>query len=440
MTRLAIITLACIAFVANSTDAAPPYKDDPAIIKRIKALPANTGWYLPKVKALHDGKSVNRPTARDYSNKMPYMEDRHTAFYCGGGHAHRRYNDAWEFHLGSNTWHLLFPAEGGDQGKTKGGWFVMGQLIRDPKKKLTEKQKQNKQRLHDWWKKHMVLRDGYLQTHRGGGFMTSHTWDGITYDPLTRKLLWAGGHNKTDDWMIHAMFQPGYTPQRHDEFIKKIKAKVRLGELSNMWYFDFEKKRWFRQSNKGYKPATTGGGATFHYIPDLKKSLYHSAIYRRTATALYDGVNNKWIKLKPNGMTVGQLRKNDLAPRSEQQVAYSEQHKQLVAVIQDKTYAYDVRKNTWRKLKEGSRHSAHDARTVFDYDSANDRFILMFPRKNLLRAYSLKTNTWETLKPKGDAFKSARYDPGRGYYDPRLNVFVCIQGDRTWVYRYGNGK
>ena len=90
-------------------------KDDPAVVKMLAELDEGCSLLLPPVKHMYQGKPYeasgrNSPYARDYTTKMVYAPERQTAFYAGGNHGHGRTNDVWEYHLGSNTWHLLFPA------------------------------------------------------------------------------------------------------------------------------------------------------------------------------------------------------------------------------------------------------------------------------------------------------------------------------------------
>ena len=447
-----LITLNMLAFFATVASAgeAPtfPYKDDPAIVRTLAGLGENTARFLPRPTAWQGKTNMSahkkwpryQPIHRDYSNKMPYMPDRKTGFYCGGGHAHRRYNDAWEYHLGSNTWFRLVPPVGGDQGKHKGAWFVCGRISRNPKTTLNEKEKKQLDALRVWWKKYMVVEDGYLQTRGGGGFMTSHTWDGITYDPVAKKLLWAAGGHKGNDVNCHVILSDDFSPETYPAKLAAFRKTLKP-VTSNMWMFDFAKNRWVRSFHDGPYVPTASGGAFMQYIPEIKKSLYYHAHGRSPMMQSYDSAANKWQAVAPNGgRSIGALVKAKLAPKQEQQVAYSAKHKVLVAVVEKDTFTYDVLKDVWARVDAPRDLVAHDAKTIFDYDRANDVFTLIQAGRKKGQgaawAFSLPEKKWEPLKPKG-GLPYAKWDPGAGFYHPEHNVFVVCLGNRVWVYRYG---
>ena len=154
----------------------------------------------------------------------------------------------------------------------------------------------------------------------------------------------------------------------------------------------------------------------------------------------YDAINEKWEELKPNGgKSIAQLFRDKLCPGSEQQTAYSPQHKKMVAVLGIETFVYDIVKNEWSKSE--ATHAflrSSDADSVFAYDSAADVFLLCNPRSGTLGGYSLKTDAWQQLVPKGDAMPKPPYCVGKGYYDPTFNVLVIQPAytDRMWVYRH----
>jgi len=103
--------------LASISEAAPPCDDDPQIVELLRGLGDSTAASLPfdRDNAAHTGRSGN-----DYSMRMAYAPDRQTALYAGGNHNDGRRNDCWEYHLGSNSWHRLFPDEGGDHYLLKG--------------------------------------------------------------------------------------------------------------------------------------------------------------------------------------------------------------------------------------------------------------------------------------------------------------------------------
>lgn len=426
-----------------------PYRDDPKVVERLDALKPGEAMFLPAPTAWGDGRNLGDhlkwprtgPVHRDYSNRMIFMQDRQTAFYCGGGHAHRRYNDAWEYHLGSNTWIRLLPADGGDQGKIKGGWFVCQKLIRDPHAKLTGKEQDALENIREWFSEYMTIRDGYVQTKTtGAGFMTSHNWEGVTYDPNTRQILHAAGHAKPDDWQCYFLLMGKHTPDNFREKLAEFEKTLKPA-TSQMWVFDFQQNRWLRAHHEGEYVATQGGGSFMKYIPDLKKSVYYQSHGRDPKMMFYDSVANRWTPVHPNGSRpLGRLIHQDgHAPLQEQQVAYSPRHRKLVAVIGQATHVYDIDANAWSRIPGERSLEAHDARTIFVYDGNSDAFLLLRsgrePGEGALNAMTLTDGKWRKINPTGP-LPHARWSPGQGFYHPGHNVLVCHLPGRVWVYRH----
>lgn len=430
-----------------------PYQDDPAVIEQLNSLRPGEAMFLPAPKAWGEGKDLGShpkwprtgPVHRDYSNRLIYVPDRRTAFYCGGGHAHRRYNDAWEYHLGGNTWVRLLPADGGDQGKIKSGWFVCQKLIRDPHAKLTAKEQEALENIRQWFKDHVTIKDGYIQTKTtGAGFMTSHNWEGVTYDPNVKQILHAAGHAKPDDWQCYFLLLGQHTPDNFHEELARFVQTLRPA-TSQMWVFDFHKNRWLPAYHDGEYVATRGGGSFMKYIPDLKRSIYYQAHGRDPKMMFYDGAVKRWSRVEPNGdASLRQLiHEDELAPRQEQQVAYSSRHRKLVAVIGRATHVYDIDANAWSRLPGDRSLEAHDARTIFAYDSNSDTFLLAKAGRakgeGALFAMSLTDGKWREIQPKGP-LPYARWSPGQGFYHPEHNVLVCHLPGRVWVYRHADSN
>ena len=183
------VPITFLAFAPIICDADERYQDDPAIVNQLRDLAPFSSHVLPKVKVdcgdvTHYGIERFGPGQRDYCNKMPYAADRGTALYAGGNHqVPHRMNDVWEYHLGSNTWHLLYGPDGGNPGKHKSAYFLTSRtLVRDPDKKLSVKEEEQIAAYRDWWDENIVLRDGHLTTKPGGPIMPAHTWDAFCYD------------------------------------------------------------------------------------------------------------------------------------------------------------------------------------------------------------------------------------------------------------------
>jgi hypothetical protein len=422
-------------------------KDDPSITKQLQALGDRAALVLPKLNVragdltMH---SVDRfgPGQRDYCNKMAYAPERQTALYAGGNHqVPHRMNDVWEYHLGSNTWHLLYAPDGGNPGKHKGAYFLTSRtLVRKPDTVLTDKQKKQINDYRGWWSQHVVFKDGHLTTTRGGPIMPAHTWDGFCYDASTRKLLWGMGAQGAAQLTTHAY----YTDKPIEALNKQADASY-----TPMWMFDPAAKRWTHYRTDKKRAALRGMGATMVYLPDRKQSLWYVAAQNVSPAAfemwLFNGRQDSWMELKPNGgQSISTLAtKLKIAPMSEQQAAYSPKHRKLVAVLKNDTFVYDLSKNTWSKASTDQRIYGHDAKSVFVYDRHADVFLLAFPpdgrgKQLRLAAFSLATNKWELIEAEGPAIPEPKYGGHMGYYDPQHNVLM-IQArytDRVWVYRH----
>jgi hypothetical protein len=452
--------LSCaLTLAGESTAPAPkPYKDDPAIVAILKGLGEGECRYLPAMKTAGEGMEKVRgfkkrgPDVRDYGNKLAYAPDRETAMYCGANHGTpHRINDASEYHLGSNTWHLLCPP-GTDARRLRGFQNKAKKLQKavaagkDVEKNKAELAK-IRERIKAWYAG-VTVKDGYLQDRANGGpIQPWHTWDGLCYDQVAKCMMWAV--LDTDVTEAKRRVQVGktrayarITGQDPEKLVAQLKPS------SSMYMFDPAKGRWRRQMGKGPFPFMRGMGGSLNYIPDVKKTIWYCAAQNVTpndfAMWAYDAGTNTWKDLKPNGgksirsLVFGSKQ----APTGEVQMAYSSKHKKLVAVSKAGTWAYDIAGNAWKKMCEEEENKAHDARTVFVYDDNADVFLLLnapdpWGSKRVLRAYDLADNKWTTVTPKGTMFVRRKYCGNAGYYDPRHNVFVVYGStEKIWVYRH----
>jgi hypothetical protein len=423
----------------------PPYRDDPAITQLLDTLVDRTSLLLPPVNVDAGGLTMHGvdkfgPGQRDYCNRMAYATDRQTALYAGGNHqVPHRMNDVWEYHLGSNTWHLLYEPDGGNAGQHKAAYFLTSRtLVAKPDTTLTDEQQKQIDDYRDWWSKHVMFRDGHLTTTRGGPIMPAHTWDAFCYDERAGKLLWGMGASPAAQLTTHAYF----TGQTLTDLEQQTDAAY-----TPMWMFDPVAKRWlhYRSSNK--LAELRGMGATMTYLPDLGTSVWYVAAQNVSPPAfemwLFDAVADQWTELKPNGgKSISTLAtKEHVAPMAEQQTAYSPKHRKLVAVLGHETFVYDVPADEWSKVNTDERIYGHDAHSVFAYDSRADVFLLAYApdgrgKELQLAAFSLATNRWELIEPNRPP--AIQYGGYTGYYDPRHNTFV-VQGrysNRVWVYRH----
>jgi len=444
---LAAVVAVCVtAAHAKEPATAPLYEDDPAVVKMLAHLGEGASLVLPPVKHVRDGKPVSGrgrsgPYARDYTNMMVWAPDRQTALYAGGNHGGGRTNDVWEFHLGSNTWHNLFPAEGRDHARFK--WTLMFApriFARNPDYTLTEKQQKEWNACKEWWKENVSLQNGWYLTKGGGPLLVGHTWDTLVYEPNTKRMIHGtGAYCAAAAWIEHKF------SGRPLEAVRAESGKTPDGTpYRTMWFFDPAARKWIPYASKSNLAVLRGMGASMTYIPDWKKVVYYVAAQNVTPTAAYmrtwDPIKDQWAEIKPNGgKSIYELAFTlKVAPTSEQQMAYSPTHRTLVAVLKSSTYAFSIDNKEWSKLNEAIPFMAHDAQTIFAYDSADDVFLLADPRNNRLAAFDLKTNKWDTITPEGPGMPKPPYCVGKGYYDPLHNVLVVQSAYKgsMWVYRH----
>lgn len=410
------------------------YQDDPTIVSAIAKLGDNQSIYLPMVKV--DGK-VFSPKHRDFSNKMPWAADRKTALYAGGSHQTYRANDVWEFHLGSNRWHRLFAADGGNHAFLKYTLYsgAVKKWRKDLNAKLSQKDQDKFTKAKRWWHKNIVLKDGHITTQAGGPIMPSHTWDAFTYDSRTKKLIWGNGAHPGGSAFYHAMLSG--SP------LEQVRSQID-SSYTPMWMFDLTRKSWIHYKTSGPRPTFRGMGATMQYLADIGQSIWYVAAKNVNPHAFemwkFDALADEWAQLKPNGgksiYTLAVVEGS--APLAEQQVAYDQQSKTLVAVRGSEAFTYKVDTNTWTKVATDKRIDAHDAKSVFAFDEKNHLFLLANPKHSVpLAAFSLKTNQWQPITPDGPAVPNKKHGPPRGYYDPKFNVFVIDDSKgQIWLYRY----
>ncbi len=216
----------------------PPYKNDPAIVQQLQSLGDNAAMVLPiKVAGLEGGWERNDwlgtgPFTRAYCVKMAYVPDRKTAFYCGQDHNLPHFNDCWEFHLGSATWHCLSTPDGGDCAGPS-AWPGDIKKEQDPRKRKAIEDKQCA-----WMETYVKFENGYLQTKNNDGPVFGwHTWDGLAYDPRVGRVFWA----ELDDDETQLSYLKTYCQVLGKDFEAK---KKNLKPGTGMWSFDPGTKRW----------------------------------------------------------------------------------------------------------------------------------------------------------------------------------------------------
>lgn len=440
--------LALVTASAALSQEIVPYQDDPAILAILQKLDDNSSATLPAKK----GRSSS-----DYSLRMAYVSDRQTAMYAGGNHNNGQMNDCWEYHLGSNTWHQLHPAEGGDHqfmkdvvehrmneakgaarkdGKTIDTLEQYKQYLSAANAKLLD------ERIVSWWKENVVIRDGMVATRMGGPIMTSHTWDGIDYDPVHKRMVWVSGAGPHCDTAgFHAMVNG----------LPRAEVEAKMDKTyTPTWFFEPKAGKWlrYRKPAAGPCPQIRGFGQSLVWLPDRKVFLWYIAAYNVSPPSLqmwsWDPTRDVWQELKPNGgKSIADLvdRKSGCAPPEEQVIRYSPKQKKAYGFRGSAVYAYDVDKNEWSKVCADPRIAAHDAHTGIAYDSVNDVFI--YTRKDAqkeqvkLAIFIPATNTWETPEIRGPALPDPQYAYLKCFFHPVHNVYVIATGTSpVWVYRY----
>ncbi len=447
---LAVLCAWACPVLSGEKDFPQPYKDDSKVIAKLKGVGARTGLMLGKFKVMpadagkYHSTLKNGPGVRNFCNKMVYAPDRGAAMYCGANHGvPHLLNDVWEYHLGSNTWHMICPP-GND-------YRVFRKLQERAKKDAAFREKEFSKRARKWWET-CEVKDGYLGAKKNGGpVFPRHTWDGVTYDERTKQLYWA---------VLDGPFLKSKT-KWYAKYTGRDEAKL-LAQLkpgSTMYIYDDTKKRWRLQQNEGPAPVMRGMGGTLVYLPDVRKTIWYVSATNRVpqdhAMWSYDAKTNKWERLMSSSKvrSLAMKAKPQQAPRSEVQAAYSMKHKKIVAVQAKGTYIYDVTANTWKRGADTPGYG-HDAHSVFAYDSNADAFLLYskahWRRKGKwnVYAYDLAKDKWETVKVQGKAPPDDTKTGWRGYgyagyYDPGHNALVLYQegiAPGIYVYRHAAKK
>jgi hypothetical protein len=374
----------------------PPLAPDPEVTGILDGLGDNSLAVLPATRVAGEFNDLARlfqldkrgPMGRDFTIKMVWAPERRRALFCGANHGSpHRLNDCWEFDLAANTWQLLYAPDYNDS--------------------RNERQFNSK----------VLLKDGVIQTERGGPVHVAHTWWQLTYDPVRKRLLWM-------------CCWPGQG--RLHEIYKFPQADLYPGPP--LWSFDPARKQWELLKSTPPHPGYAIG-TWLEYVPDLGGSLFQGRW-------LFLSSDNSWKQLAPKGDS------QDF-PTIEAVLAYDPANHVLVAhkgtpeIYRDRkgdptkrTWQYDVRANSWkltRESKEGP--NGHDAWTPFGYDPVGQVVLVCdLLDQGKFWAYSVRDNQWTLLKPRGAELP--KLERVCGYFDPAQNVFVINSSRTTVVYRY----
>jgi hypothetical protein len=389
--------------------AAPPYRDRPAVADRIRSVrPGHAAELDPAEMAgpgLDHWRDVHYrqgPGGRDHSVKMAYSPGRRTAFYCGANRtAPHRLNDAWEYHLGSNTWHLLAPPDGDDPAAVVGpdGSLASGAA--------GEKFVRNSVR----------LRDGRLLAPGGGPLAPLHTWDGLACNDASGLALWcAPGSGIRPDQLeaaYGAMAGLGAA---------QVRARLTPG-LGDLWSFDPVARGWHRYACRGCAPRMAAG-ASLTWLPDRKRALCYCPGDR--SLWLFDPAQGSWEQVPARGGD---------RPGAGLLSAYSPRDRRLLCLHGRETWVFDFEGGSWARLTTDARNRADSSTSVLGYDPAADRFVLYQSgaAADRVRSLSLSAGLWRTSTTEGTP-----EPPGvrpQGYFDPDHGVLVICHGLRVWVCR-----
>ena len=396
--RRELTTAVLLTVLGASAPAGEPGKVEPVLapdqelLARIEALPDNTWLKLPPVKVTGDlacvdamnWKSMRQrgPYGRDFSGKAAWMPDRKRALYAGGGHNVLPLNDVWEYDLAANTWVCLYGSDTPAQGQKV-----------------------------DWMKQNLVVRDGALQTRRGGPPRLSHSFDGLNYDPDRRVAF-------MPESLRGAVFVDAKTVAEAlgaDEFARWKPAPFFLT-------FDPWTRKW------GYLTENVpkcGRDPSARYIAHLKSWWVSSG----GAVGLYDPAagTSKALSAKGGGGGYGSSTVYD--PDTRNVVVTTPHDKDGFA----RTWLYSPDADSWKLVQPKAPAGGCSASGYFDYDSKSKRCVLFSVRlKPAFWLYDAAANEWTPVETAGEAPASGA---SIGYYDPERDVVVHYNSRDVYVCR-----
>ena len=384
---------------ARQTAIRPALDDDPAVLARLAALPAGHGAVLGEARLVGDFNDTARrfnlhqtgPRGRDYSLKMAWAPQRGRALFAGANHGQpHRLNDVWEFDLGALSWVLLYPPD----------------LPRD-----------NAQLGKD--ASDVVVRDGVVQTRRGGPAILGHTWWGLTWDAARERLLWMNVWVTKPEKLIE---QLGGDPDTRYKGLP-------------LWSFDPQRGQWTLLRSEGPAPRSMFGGL-LEYIEPLGGSVWHANNWQSRGTWVFASQQNTWRNLAANAES-GDF--NRQAPGAEQVGYYDPQRKLLVVQRGRATFHFDVASAQWTRVRDEGKESdavpnGHDAHSAFVHDPVSGEGLFVDLRNGALWAYQPASHDWRRLTVQGEALPDGRRR--LVYFDADHGVLTVIDGRRVWAYRH----
>lgn len=366
-----------------------------SVLDSIMALPVNHGMHLGRAKVVGPFNDVARrfnlhntgPQLRDYSLKMVWAPERRRALYAGANHASpHRLNDVWEFDLAAMAWVLLYAPD------NPRGYLDLGSDYSD-----------------------VAFQDGVLVTTRGGPAVIGHTWSGITYDPVGRKMLFMSTWGTDQDSAVTSLGGDPSTRYRGPP----------------LWAFDPESRKWTAiKTPKPYPVAPYG--AMLEWVPEFGGAIWHMNNWRMKATWLFDPSAMRWTDLRANGNRAAFAAQ---AP-SRELVGYHDPARQLVIARQAATtYHFDTAKAAWSKRNENKDvPRGYDGHNVFYHDPVSGHGLLVDLPSKSLWSYDPESQDWKMLTPDGDPMPNGK--KMLAYMDQARNVLVVVDDVQVWVFRY----
>jgi len=355
----------------------------------IESLDDHTGAMLPPARIVGEfgpiakalGLDRHGPQGRDFTIKMAWAPDRERAFFCGANHgAPHKLNDVWEYDLAANAWICQWDPDYNN----RGGWDEKGNS------------------------KTTFNKDGIRVTEKGAPVARSHTWWGLTYDPVRRAMLW--------------MSRPEYKDKDEGE---------NKGWPALFAFRPYEAKWHLRKI-----PIDRGGfhvpGQALEYIPELHGAIWWANRGGRGNMYLLPSQTNTCVKLETKG------DKGTYPSGYDAIMAYDSEHRVIATRggrgSYQATFHFDVDSLTWTRIGvETNVPSAHDKRTLFGYDPVGRVCLMADLVSDTLWSYSVEDRTWKQLPVKGEA--QPNWPNTAGYFDPARNVFVLVSRRKVWVYR-----
>jgi hypothetical protein len=398
----------------------------------LKNLPSKSGPHIEKIKAMKDNSWLElgvvppdpvwgEAIGRAWCGRMPFAPDLHGAFLYGEGRhgattirkGKKYYNDDLFFYdVNANKWICVYP------GMEVGTYNLT------------------------------INEDGFEVNAKGNPVPVGifvHSYCMLTYD--THRKLFAHLWSPSGYWRKHF-------PKRVELVTKNAHKLNGIGrqwskiKQASPWMYDTRAGHWLRYKTKTQTPKM-GHGSHLLYLSVEKKHFFLGG----GGSYFFDSADNDWHKLKPGGPPPPQAMDAASCYDPKRNRVYiamgSYPKKPATAPVENRVWAYDVKKNTWIDLKAAGelpprpRPVSGCGITKMFYDSANDAVVFFAlgpdPTGSLERrgiyAYDADKNEWTRVS-------KTYMGGGHCFYDSTLNAYFTYKardsvGKGTmFVYRY----